>query len=206
MVQAVLDGRKTLSRRIIKPQPSYETQYPLGYITGSTEKKDMGCYGWGMDEYGGRISYAKPQFYTGDILYVRESYCPNYFDDYSPAYRADYRKEKISSEVPEPKWKPSIHMPKAVARIWLQVTDVRVERLTDISDVDVIAEGCKSFKDGRCYEFADTDYDKTGLAHSTPTVAFACFWDSLYAKRGYGWNVNPWVWVYEFEKCEKPIS
>ena len=124
MVRAILEGRKTVTRRLVKPQPN------------STFDKNWECF---TKENGEVVVLTKP-YSPGDILYVREAFCPNYFDreianfycdGNRTAYKADFDSEKFGDVVPEPKWKPSIHMPKAMARIFLRVTDVRVERLRD---------------------------------------------------------------------------
>ena len=77
MVRAILDGRKTCTRRLVKPQPDEKHTYPLGFVTDSTEKKKVGRFGFGIDEYGGSIQYEKPPYQPGDILYVRETWCKN---------------------------------------------------------------------------------------------------------------------------------
>nr|DAZ64879.1 MAG TPA: ASCH domain protein [Caudoviricetes sp.] len=181
MVRAILDGRKTCTRRLVKPQPDEKLTFPLGFVTDSTEKKEVGCFGFGINEYGGFIQYAKLPYQPGDILYVRETWkkAPNGY-----YYYEDWQKDDIADVT---KWKPSIHMPKEAARIWLKVTDVRVERLQDMTDDDAEAEGC-------------FDYTSTALG-------FFDVWDSTIKKSDldrYGWNANPWVWVIKFERCEKP--
>ena len=186
MVRAILEGRKSCTRRLVKPQPDEKHTYPLGFATDSTEKRDVGCFGFGIDEYGGSIQYVKPPYgyAPGDILYVRETWCDDrqFTHDSTPG-RYFYK----ASESGNFKWKPSIHMPKEAARIWLKVTDVRVERLRDMTDDDAEAEGC-------------FDYTSTALG-------FFYVWDSTIKKSDidrYGWDANPWVWVIEFERCEKP--
>ena len=183
MVRAILDGRKTCTRRLIKPQPDKKHIYPLGFVTDSTEKKEVGCFGFAANEYGGSIQYVKPpyRYAPGDILYVRETWkkAPNGY-----YYYEDWQRNDIADVT---KWKPSIYMPKDAARIWLKVTDVRVERLQDMTDDDAEAEGC-------------FDYTSTALG-------FFDVWDSTIKKSDldrYGWNANPWVWVIKFERCEKP--
>ena len=201
MVRAILDGRKSCTRRAIKPQPDEKHTYPLGFITDSTEKKEVGCFGFAVNEYGGSIQYVKPpyRYAPGDILYVRETWkkAPNgYF------YYEDWLRNDIADVT---KWKPSIHMPKEAARIWLKVTDVRVERLQEISEDGAVKEGiyvanCKDCNAPfGCDACPDEGYDEID--------EFAELWDSTIKKSDidrYGWDANPWVWVIEFERCEKP--
>ena len=193
MVRAILDGRKTCTRRVIKPQP----QSRLCYTYAGSHK---GCIGkWtypnrGAHEFWGEeyklpenikdeelSKQWNPPYHTDDILYARETWkkAPNgYF------YYEDWQRNDIADVT---KWKPSIYMPKDAAHIWLKVTDVRVERLQDMTDDDAEAEGC-------------FDYTSTALG-------FFDVWDSTIKKSDldrYGWNANPWVWVIEFERCEKP--
>lgn len=196
MVRANLDGRKTCTRRLVKPQPDEKHTYPLGFVTDSTEKKEVGCFGFGIDEYGGSIKYVKPPYQPEDILYVRETWNKG-LERYM--YRADYSDtEKFyrNGKEIEMKWKPSIRMPKEAARIWLNVTDVRVERLQEITNKDAEREGAQPD-----YPF-DYDVNKwPNLEH------FKKIWNSTIKKSDldrYGWNANPYVWVIEFERCEKP--
>ena len=215
MVRAILDGRKSCTRRLVKPQPDEKHTYPLGFVTDSTEKKEVGCFGFGIGEYGGSIQYAKPQYHTDDVLYIRETWteeCGKYY------YRADYDSdyldpcETLSGGYPAScrnhpgcdgcmatstriHWHPSIHMPKEAARIWLKVTNVRVERLQKIAPQGAWKEGA------RCsclHPVPDCAGNKT---------AFVNIWNSTIKKSDldrYGWDANPYVWVIEFERCEKP--
>lgn len=223
MVRANLDGRKTCTRRLVKPQPDEKHTYPLGFVTDSTEKKEVGCFGFGIDEYGGSIKYVKPPYQPEDILYVRETWNKG-LERYM--YRADYSDtEKFyqgGKEI-EMKWYPSIHMPKEAARIWLKCTDVRVERLQEITEIGAKAEGIRGYtKDGNLYKYAVTDdwwidyHNKhkeivTGTwwqdMPRTAKDAFSYLWNSTIKKSDldlYGWNANPWVWTIEYERCEKP--
>lgn len=203
MVRAILGGRKSCTRRMVKHQPDEKHTYPLGFVTDSTEKKEVGCFGFGIDEYGGSIQYAKPQYQPGDILYVRETWERFECWNCERGERGNCSKEpkksvldktcgcymyRATDEISgDAKWHPSIHMPKEAARIWLKVTNVRVERLQDMTDDDAEAEGC---------------FDYTSTALGFPDV-----WDSTIKKSDldrYGWDANPWVWVIEFERCEKP--
>ena len=196
MVRAILDGRKTCTRRLVKPQPDEKHTNPLGFVTDSTEKKKAGCFGFGIDEYGGSIQYAKPPYQPGDILYVRETWCGLPVNEAGHMRGHTIYYYKADGEL-RPKgwrgtWHPSIHMPKEAARIWLKVTDVRVERLQEITEVQAKAEGCNSgLLIGAC----------------TARGQFEDLWNSTIKKpdlNRYGWSANPYVWIIEFERCEKP--
>lgn len=135
-----------------------------------------------------------PPCHTDDILYVRETWCSAY-DGEKYFYLADKltnREERSLLNYDDVKWHPSIHMPKEAARIWLKATDVRVERLQEITETQAQAEGCNSgLLTGPC----------------TARGQFENLWNSTIKKPDadkYGWSANPWVWVIEFERCEKP--
>lgn len=178
MVRAILDGRKSCTRRIIKPQPQ-------GYFEVSEEP----LYIYDTDGKQGKIT---PPYQPGDILYVRETWkqAPNGY-----YYYEDWQKDDIADVT---KWKPSIHMPKEAARIWLKVTDVRVERLQEITRLSVQKEGL------------EVDPKECAGKFDFITELFLLFqklWDSTIKKSdldSYGWDANPYVWVIEFERCEKP--
>lgn len=193
MVRAILDGRKTCTRRIVKdgiPDDAmwgYTAFTPKGYIT---------CRGWYADGYG--EGFYKLPYKPGDILYVRETWCglpvneaghfrghPIYY------YKAD---GDLRPEGWIGAWHPSIHMPKEAARIWLKVTDVRVERLQDITSEQIYREG--------------TEVEEPFVLNGEEKrYAFSVLWNSTIKKSDldrYGWEANPWVWVIEFERCEKP--
>lgn len=180
MIKALLDGRKTCARRIVKFLSGENPKW-TGYV------KD------GLMLYNGKNEpcIRKAPYQPGDILYVRETW----FKDVNRyMYRANYSDcEKLyrdGKEI-EMKWKQSIHMPKEAARIWLKVTDVRVERLQNI-DIDGIRnEGLSSM----AVHSGDTEIALKELA---------ILWDSTIKKSDldrYGWDVNPYVWVIEFERC-----
>ena len=198
MVRAILDGRKTCTRRLVKPQPDEKHTYPLGFVTDSTEKKKAGCFGFGIDEYGGSIQYAKPPYQPGDILYVRETWCGLPVNEAGHMRGHTIYYYKADGEL-RPKgwrgtWHPSIHMPKEAGRIWLKVTDVRVERLQEITSEQICREG------------VEVEYPHV-LNGEEKRYAFSRLWDSTIKKSDldrYGWNASPWVWVIEFERCEKP--
>lgn len=200
MVRAILDGRKTCTRRLVKPQPDEKYTFPLGFVTDSTEKKEVGCFGFAANEYGGSIQYVKPpyRYAPGDILYVRETWCALPVNEAGHMrghcvyyYRAD---GELRPEGWRGKWHPSIHMPKEAARIWLKVTDVKVERLQDITSEQIGREG------------VEVEYPHV-LNGEEKRYAFLTLWNSTIKKsnlNSYGWDANPYVWVIEFERCEKP--
>ena len=170
MVKAILDERKTQTRRIIKPQPSAPRWNNIGWL------------GWD-DGHGCRM---KPPCEQGDVLWVREAWSEM---PYGFVYRAD-------GEAPvgwdaDDCWHPSIHMPKEAARIFLRIKDVRIELLQAMDEEAAIAEG-----------FADSP-----AGAGSPLMRFVELWDKT-IKRGdlreFGYHANPWVWVIEFERCEKP--
>ncbi|MFR2240689.1 MAG: hypothetical protein ACLS67_05805 [Anaerobutyricum soehngenii] len=180
MVRAILDGRKDATRRIVKGFIPDDAVW--GY-TAFTPKGYISCRGTFADGYGEK--FFKLPCESGDILYVRETWKEAPKGYY---YYEDWQKDDIADVT---KWNPSIHMPKEAARIWLKVTDVRVERLQEITEVQAQAEGCNSgLLTGAC----------------TARGQFEDLWNSTIKKSDidrYGWDANPWVWVIEFERCEK---
>ena len=199
MVRAILDGRKDATRRIVKGFIPDDAVW--GY-TAFTPKGYISCRGTFADGYGEK--FFKLPCESGDILYVRETWkkAPNGY-----YYYEDWQKDDIADVT---KWKPSIHMPKEAARIWLKVIDVRVERLQDITYNGALREGSEGI---RCDHVAlgvhgCTDCMNTGWIEP-PQVEFMQIWNSTIKKSNldrYGWDANPWVWVIEFERCEKPTE
>lgn len=196
MVRAILDGRKDATRRIVKGFIPDDAVW--GY-TAFTPKGYISCRGTFADGYGEK--FFKLPCEPGDILYVRETWkkAPNGY-----YYYEDWQRNDIADVT---KWKPSIHMPKEAARIWLKVTNVSVERLQDITEDGAKAEGAK-----QCYEQINTIENKpvTYLAEDYKgyyVLGFKSVWNSTIKKSDldrYGWDANPGVWVIEFERCEKP--
>ena len=181
MVQAILVDRKTQTRRIVKIKgsiPNNETK-PL-----STHSCNSVYHFWGHDEVA--CPYGSP----GDILWVREKHHKLIDCETGKFKRYDYyadMPEKFHKEFPS-KWKPSIHMPKEACRLFLKITNVRVERLKDITEMDAIFEGCMQYD-------KNTDW-------MTALYGFELLWKKINGENS--WNSNPWVWVIEFEKVEKP--
>lgn len=185
MVRAILDGRKTCTRRICKDANECTVPDMEFY---NADRRTYAVHNFADKEHTEQLSTAERTcpICTGDILYVRETWKEAPKGYY---YYEDWQKDDIADVT---KWKPSIHMPKEAARIWLKVTDVRVERLQEITEVQAQDEGCNSgLLTGAC----------------TARGQFEDLWNSTIKKSDidrYGWDANPWVWVIEFERCEKP--
>ena len=216
MVKAILDGRKTVTRRVVKPQPDRVYSgwnVELRCHTDGPHKDEWHCYRESppLDKvvnspWGGQIS---PPFQVGDTLYVRETWAyvsdwinvdpdVGIFDGY--IYKADWKEKE------HPKWRPSIHMPKEAARIFLRVTDVRARRLRDMTNEDAEREG--ALTDERLT--IEEEAGLVGLPTSTLREYFGRhIWDRTIKEKDvplYGWEANPWVWVIEFERCEIDVK
>lgn len=151
-----------------------------------------------VKKYGKLGHYAPcPYGQPGDVLWVRESYCRGYFDGGTNGYKADWT--RVAAEyVKEPKWTPSIHMPKEAARIWLRIKDVRVERLNAISEADAIAEGVEEVISEWCVGYGNYNLKGDDAPYyDNPVHSFQSLWQAIYGPES--WAVNPWVWVIEFE-------
>lgn len=196
MVRAILDGRKSCTRRIVKPKQfvgllpdKCKNGVPEEFLK---EKKFMFKPYCDMTDSELIMASYKEPYQQGDILYVRETWFKG-LKRYM--YRADYTDvEKYYQNGKEVsiKWHPSIHMPKEAARIWLKVMDVKVERLQEISGEDLIKEGIDLFQSS----YLRVAFDE-----------FKNIWNSTIKKSDldtYGWDANPYVWVIEFERYEKP--
>lgn len=209
MVRAILDGRKTCARRVIE-LPENMDGVPVGKSGDSSNPLGF--------MYPGGIK--RPPYQPGDILYVRETWCALPVNEAGHMrghsiyyYRAD---GDLRPEGWRGKWRPSIRMPKEAARIWLKVTDVRVERLQEIDEDGAWDEGFK-FKPP-CLTRVSADGHTCVLDGPCMSSIKYCdmtigelfgreLWNSTIKKSDldrYGWDANPWVWVIEFERCEKP--
>lgn len=225
MVRAILEGRKTVTRRVVKPQPLSKLAYVcMGHKHGTWGYPDKDAWKYWDDESfrlpdglpePDREKRWTPPCHTGDILYVRETWCDPSGTGYPFLYKADmpmhWDSEDTEIGVPvdlkaeDYTWRPSIHMPKEAARLFLRVKDVKVERLQSITELDILE------KEGITVDFPQPKPSYMSLAYTEtrlkPAVrkAFADLWDST-IKPGdraiYGWEANPWVWVIEFERCE----
>lgn len=214
MVQAILAGNKTMTRRIIKPQPYFD--------------KDSGYWYWKPTKKGAIMANRPPcdwfAFYPPkygmieDRLWVRETFgwyntivAGSYgFVDgeevkYPPhvikngfkrpiVYKADYPKHRFDPN--DSGWKPSIHMPRIASRITLEITDVRVERLQDITKEDAYREGVEIVTTKPCTQYKD--YEVNDGIFCNPRNSFNSLWNVIHGKDS--WNLNPWVWVISFRK------
>lgn len=192
MVRAILDGRKTCTRRLVSSRQflgmlpdKCKNAAPDEFLKGKRMMFKPYC---DMTDTELIMTAYKAPYEPGDILYVRETWkkAPNGY-----YYYEDWQRNDIADVT---KWKPSIHMPKEAARIWLKVTNVRVERLQDITSEQICKEGVE----------VEEPYVLNG---EEKRYAFSILWNSTIKKSDldrYGWNANPWVWVIEFERCEKP--
>lgn len=197
MVRAILDGRKTQTRRVIKPQPERVGggwMYAGQYFADDGQMKNYlfhDVYGNGKCPYGG--VYADG---TAEWLWVRETWaahvlCPEKPSELRPGTRIWYRATHApQDEQDRGPWRPSIFMPRWASRLTLQVMDVRIERVQEISEDDAKAEGVNPM--------SWTNRPENGLDY---TVMFWALWDRLNAERGYSWDSNPWVWVVKFEQA-----
>ena len=214
MVRAILDGRKTCTRRLVRFMPGENPQW-TGYIRN------------GLMLYNGRNDpcIIKAPYQPGDILYVREIWehfecCCCEGDEHGNCYREPqqsvlnkscgcYMYRATDEIYGDARWHPSIHMPKEAARIWLKVTDVRVERLQEITEEKACVEGTDPW-DEACYEnngWHPTFSDPDSGGDPNMIDGFHKLWNSTIKKSDldrYGWDANPWVWVIEFERCKKP--
>lgn len=222
MVQAILAGRKTRTRRIMKPQVELCNHKaftyapwkddPTKFVESFSDKGFWYCQLCGngtgnSNEFKG-IKF--PYGQVGDVLWVRETWCiiPHGPDSFGP-----YLYKSMGDE-PYGKWKPSIHMPKSVCRLYLQITDIRVERLNEISEEDAKAEGlaCLSKDGGITYKYGIPDKD--GLPgidnhgwpwqewNTKPVEAFKTLWGKVNGLDS--WQANPWVWVITFKRIDNP--
>jgi hypothetical protein len=192
MVRAILEGRKTQTRRVIKPQPERdcgeiygpETYSPLVVDKNGEELPGPDIFGIYTEDWGLKFPYGQP----GDHLWVKETYKLAG----SMYYRADGEPSREDLELyPNWKWKPSIFMPRVFSRILLEIKAVEVQRLDQITIDDINGEGCPPIS---------TDEDGSELYEW-----YSDLWDSLNKKSGFGWDKNPWIWVIRFNRIEMPV-
>lgn len=216
MVRAILDGRKTCTRRICKDANEYTVPDMDFY---NADRRTYAVHNFADNEQMEQLSTAERTcpICPGDILYVRETWehfdcCCCEGDEHGNCYQEPqqnilnksygcYMYRATDEIYGDAKWHPSIHMPKEAARIWLRVMDVRVERLQDVTEDGAKAEGAI---DNRGFIHSpENEYDRIHTARDH----FIKIWNSTIKKSDidrYGWDANPYVWVISFERCEKP--
>ena len=186
MVQALYKGIKTKTRRIAKAIPNH------------IDPTDI--FNWSPEYMYSQCPYGQP----GDILWVRENF---------RAIKQDFGTDRFEYKATEKintldKWRPSIHMPKEACRLFLKIKNIRVERLQDITQEDAIAEGIGSWVEERMkskpvhYQIYWTEPGDESMYSSCPILSFESLWKSINGVQN--WDANPWVWVIEFEKCDRP--
>ena len=222
MVLAILENRKTQTRRVVKPQPIFSKIWEYGF---ETEYADVEWDNKRYNEGGDPITNYCPHGVVGDRLWVKETfgvmertYHPEYgwendglvddvdvknvqkftgdkhknYDERQAHYFV-YRASGYERCKDEGHWKPSIFMPRHASRILLEITNVRMEQVKDISRYDAMAEGCPN-----------SWYDKEGnVRNFVPQEWYRNLWDSINAERdngAYAWEKNPYVWVIEFKR------
>ena len=199
MVQAILDDRKIKTRRVIKGMGNKMHYDRLLGDWGLSDPPELidGVLRWRLqtDVDDDRMFEVECPWKVGQTLWVRETWQQGE-SEYLYLEKM-LRDGVIYTDLDDDpiKWKPSLFMPKDAARIFLKVKSIRVERLQDITEEDARAEGIKGIPRSRELSPMD-DY----------IYPFKQLWDGLNSKRGYGWDVNPWVWVIEFERVEEPSN
>lgn len=212
MVQALFAGTKTQTRRLVKPQPIIDAD--SGYVYDGKHKT---CYKNDCHHPDWRIAFAKEHspIKVGDIIWGRETFREYWIDDVDNVqidYKADnnhvpilqhdgdgfqmYKADGSERYIP---WKPGMFMPKEACRLWLNVTDVRIELLNDISEKDALAEGIiHQWIDSTTMTFTAMDYQTKQMRYDfTAKDSYKSLWDSINGKGAF--SANPFVWVYSFD-------
>lgn len=189
MVRAILEGRKTQTRRLVKPQPSYVIDFQCRTYQPALVDRHGEMYpgpevfGFYNEEHGWKCPYGAP----GDRLWVRETWAPMLGGGI--VYAADYSPERLKEKDGHGFWKPSIFCRREASRLTLEIVSVRVERLQDITEADAIAEGC-----------SDSMMVDGVPMWCSAVEKYGELWDTI---NGPGsWAANPWVWVVEFKRVE----
>lgn len=190
LVRAILQGEKTQTRRPAKEILVHHTHQDGRHFCSGPK-----CSGL-TEEPGAPVAIASPYGMVGDRLWVREAW---HAAPHGYCYLADktHDPEGPGCTIPEPKWRPSIHMPREACRVVLKVTDVRLQPLSAISYADALAEGT--------WREVVEEHGRKGwvvdpVTNAEPVRLFREAWDRAYAKRGFGWAADPWVWAITFRR------
>ena len=201
MVRAIIEGRKTQTRRVVKPVGNDDAFVLLDYGTGFWPyRSDDGESSITAD--GNEAPHYCPYGQPGDRLWVREAFHGYHWDQPRAVYRADGECQRVRTQIESyevGRWTPSIHMPRWASRITLEVVCVRVERLNDISEKDAIAEGI-AYDDSIPFNGPWFASQGDAQGYGWPKDAYQDLWESI---NGAGsWAANPWVWVVEFKRVQ----
>jgi len=192
MVRVILDGKKTQTRRIIKRPKDIPSEYEI-----NTSVLDDKATAWWENPKYKSVGYSQkcPYGVIGDRLWVRETWQKGQSNgkDLVLFYKADNDPRDINFT-----WKPSIYMPRWASRINLEITNIRVERVQNIIDNDALAEGVNQNMLAS-FGFASAE-SKEKFNFTQAIKTYKLLWNSINAKRGFGWDANPWVWVIEFKR------
>lgn len=212
MVRALLDGRKTQTRRICTVQPIDGRDWKHSILVSTTDKDEKKNEGkihfvlrkneFTIEETDDR--YFKPVAYVGEIIWVRESFLKHPIPIEGYKYKADYTDIQLKSISKTPlKWKSSRFMPKSVCRLFLQVTNIRLEKLWDISETDAISEGIEIIERPKSTPmYKDYNLKGTMIGKSGPVQSYQSLWSIINGQNS--WNENPYVWVYGFKLIDRP--
>lgn len=192
MVRAILGERKTQTRRLARD-----------CRIDSHGNAWQGKWNFGQDVWGKpHVDRWKKPCNVGDHIYVRETWGVLNDKHHRYCYLVDsqYPQGRSRQQLVGNRWRPSIHMPKAAACIWLEVTDVRIERLQDTSEKDAIAEGIDMESEfaSLCIDLETAPYSNDLVRNSAAITVFKKLWESTCGS----WDANPWVWVIEFKQIE----
>lgn len=228
MVRAILDGKKTQTRRVVKPQPVRVAEHMMPLEDGGQSAMVKVPDGWrwrdlyGADN-GGKFADALamygPYGAPGDRLWVREGFAlapscndpePDNSDDWHVVYRADgddlpwlSGSGEDATEVPAP-WRPSIFMPRWASRITLEIINVRVQRVQDIGEEDARAEGVDGPHYGRWTDMTGAVVPPLSETARPWAHSFAVAWREVHRGDDASWFTNPWVWALTFKRVEQP--
>lgn len=191
MVQAILRGQKTQTRRPVMPQP-------VRTAPGTT-------HGWEWEHHGKPAIWIAevhlkhcPFGQPGDRLWVRETFAE--ISPSSTVYQAD---DDTALKGTKHRWTPSIHMPRRLSRITLEITDISARHVQDITEEDAWAEGTEVLENNWSAADLCATAKRYDLCVEDSRCTYAHLWDTLYASRGLGWAANPWVWIVSFKRLEE---